>query len=295
MSTALLHYQQTLVYEGNTTLARLREDLGSLQNLDLRAERLRRQWFWTNLAVGAVLLVAVFIAISNDEVPRSLLGGLLGIPATLLVIGLIRHATVKRLDVENRRYQLAEELMRLLSRDMEKDAAFFIRMDLLPPTHEAKERKRAEVNGWNVTSYTDPWLTLRGRLLDGSRFSLTVRDHLELRKRWKRTSRGKHKLKTKKFEGLSAYLKVRPDPERLEPLRALGDALPKPRLPRGTEVEGLRVEEDAVVLELYLPGHWVPGRENLEADVSALDLLAAAFLGVYRLFDAPRASDERRL
>jgi len=289
MSSPLLTYQQSLVYEGDTTLARWREDARVLRSLDLRAERLRRQWLWTNVAVGLVLAFAVFVVIANEDLPRGARSVVLGFPATLLVIGLIRHATVKRLDVENRRYELVDALLGLLARDMKKDAGFFLRLDLLPPTHDSKARVRSQRDGWNISAYTDPWLTLRGRLLDGSRFSLTVRDHLEVRKRWKKTARGKMKLKEKRREGLSASLKVRPDDERLAPLRARTEALPRPKLPDAARVEGLRLDEDAVVLEGYLRGRWAtaPGGVG-EAEVSALDFLTATFVGVYRLIPERR-------
>ena len=286
MTSALNQFRESVVYESTTTFAGWQTDVAAIARLDARAERLRRQWFWTNVVLGVVLVACIAVTLEEiDALPRGFTGVLLGFPAVLLVGGLLRQATVKKLDVENRRYELVTALLKLLHRDMERDAQLFIRLDLLPADHRGKDRKRFESNGWDVVVYNDAWLTLRGRLQDGARFSLTVRDHLQNRRRWKRTG-SKSKLKTKQKQGLSATLKLKLDGDALGRLEAAAARAPALKLPPGATMEPLRMEEGAAVLDVYVQGRWSaePGEVG-----SGLDLLALMFVGLYQLAGAPGA------
>lgn len=289
MPAAPRHLKEGYVYEGTVTLDEWRKDLAHLRLMDTRAEALRKTWYRINVIVGVVLVACIlFGLVALESLPRGSYAVVLGVPAILLVIGLIRHAAVKRHDAENRRYELAGALLELLARDLERGEPFYLQLGMLPADHPSKDRQRLEVNGWHVTAYTDPWLTLRGRLLDGTRFTLTVREQLQQRTRWKRTARGKYKQKEKTKQGARAALKLRPDAEKLERLRAAAAGKPALRLPPEARVEGLAVEDDAALLQAFLPGKWTPGSGGGR---SALDLLALMFIGMYQLMgEAPAAA-----
>jgi len=257
MASALELFNKSLLYENTTTVAGWWQDADLLRAVEQRGKRLRRQWYRANVLVGLALLGCIVMAVTHqDTLQPGFMGVLLGFPAVLLVIGLIRQSTVTEREVEGHRRELTVSLLTVLRREMADDAPLAIRLDLLPVEDASKPRERSTVDGWTVDTYVDPWLTLSGRFRDGVTFSLDLREHLVDRKGWERSQNGEPTLKHQREGVLEVTLKLTPSAETArtpQDVPALGSKL---ELPLEAQVVGLRMEAGTAVLEVLVREPW---------------------------------------
>lgn len=198
------------------------------------------------------------------------------------------HRHRRRANTENRRYALAHAVLSVLRRDMAPDEPVRLRLDLRPPNISAKlaNTTKQDVFGGaaRVGRFVDPWLSLQGRLLDGTRFALSLTQATTV-KNVVKGRKNKFKTKTKSKERATLELRVKPDKvpglERVAQ-RAQG-AL---QLARHVRVRRFQGAADRLAVEVgFLSGDdgddtaWVQSRRQC-----ALQM----FLGLYQVIHAAK-------
>ncbi|HSP79263.1 MAG TPA: hypothetical protein VLQ93_12080, partial [Myxococcaceae bacterium] len=140
-----------------------------------------------------------------------------------------------------------------------------------------------------VTYYQDPWLSLRGRLLDGTHFQLGMVQKLQKRSRWVRNYRGKNKYKSKSKERALAWVQLRVKPEKHPQLEQLGrQARGAVRLPPGSSIRGLDVTAESISLEVVVGHDWEAAGAGIEKE-NASRLFAMMLMSCYQVLNLSRS------
>jgi hypothetical protein len=128
--------------------------------------------------------------------------------------------------------------------DLADDATLDADVELRPPSLVTRELERG---AWKCKVYVQPWLRLRGRFVDGTRFEVKAVERREVRTCWKRGRSGK--MKSKRKERSAALLDVSLSPQRAGDLSVHAERLTKAvQLPSSTELVRARAEADALSL-----------------------------------------------
>jgi hypothetical protein len=203
------------------------------------------------------------------------------------------RALSSRLDLENRRYELVTRLVRLLQADTAPQEPMTVELDFRPATHSDKfSGESATANGWTVKSYVDRWLSLQTRLLDGTHLRVEMLERTGKRSRSKRSSSGRYKTKYKTLSDALVRVRLQVKPEKYQHLGRLGararDAV---KIPLGSRLKSLSVEEDRLEMTVLMKGTW--GVENERTQVNAVQVMAMSLLSLYQLLNLSRALDKK--
>jgi hypothetical protein len=174
------------------------QDVGALRIFDAGHEALERRWrrlmtfgfggAFASLFIGGMVSSAVGQAWPMLAVP-ALLG--LGIG------GALRKRHWGRFNLANERYELLAAACRLLKADLPRDGTVEAALNLDRAEQAQYLTGQRERGRWKCKLYVQPWLRLRGRLVDGTRFDVRAVERQEVRTCWKTTARGKRKYKRK--------------------------------------------------------------------------------------------------
>lgn len=293
------------IYRATVPCPQIIEDLQQLVEFDALKEKHQARAAKVGiltLAAGALCLFVGFIAMDGEGVGMPLAWA--GTALALVGIGaFIVRARHQRLNLENRRYELASCLVGLLRADIAPDEPVTLELDLRPADHEDKYQNESKTrSGWNVKHYLDTWLSLQGRLLDGTHFRVEMTERTQERKRTKTNVRGKTKYQSKQKSDALLRVRLRVKPERYQHLGRLGhQAEGAVQLLKGTQLKELTVEADRVDMTLHLASPWSAGEEpppgpgsgTRPAPLNGQRMVAMALLSLYQLLNLSRAIDKK--
>ncbi|WP_223641049.1 hypothetical protein [Corallococcus sp. EGB] len=280
MAVNVTRFHEVFRYQSRAPVPDLLKDLEVLARLDARAEGLRRtlRWSgWLTAIPGGLMATVTYVVwaatLKREEIIEAgarLLKLTGGVGGALLVVGLLLlfwRFTLRRRDLDNRRYGLARVLLRRLQMDLAPNAPVRLKLDLSPPDELDKRVKQGMVGWWNTDFFVDPWFMLETRLADGSFVRIRMVERLQKRERSKRSASGKSRTKTKTKGFARLEVSVRVKPARypgLERLKARAtDAV---RLPRNIELERVRVAADRMSLRARLSDRWMAKAEREPGD-----------------------------
>lgn len=303
MTPDLGRFKKTLIYSRRAPIDALLEDLDALRAFDRGQEKVLR--LWTIVGVVGLLLLGVVFVLSlapprpghAAKVPWPLLFGLSG---AMAVVGFVVRITHSRRNLEDRRYVLAERVLRFLRRDTRPEAEVFLEIDFRRPNIKPKHVGDGQVGPWSVKHYTDRWLKVRGRLLDGTAYQLdAIEKHQARRKTYRgRSGKTKSKSKTKSAAELVLGLKVKTRRyPRLHALHGLTqEAREAVRLPEWAALKAYHVhapegsEVGTLVLRSATKQDWscAPAGQP-EGPTSGVRWFALTFLSLYQVLNYARA------
>jgi hypothetical protein len=295
MALDLDRFKRTLIYEARGPVAAVRADLEALRAFDADVERRQAQGTRIGCAglIGIVAGVSIIKPASASQNAFLAAVGLAAVGLIAAVVGFVRRAVYKRINLENRRYELLGRVLALLEKDMRPDADVAVKLDLRPASHAEKLARKGKAGDWNVSYYTDRWLTLVGRLVDGTRYTLVLLAKVQARSRWARGRSGKMKYKTKSKGSSDAILRLKVKPDRYRHLADLAaDARSAVQLPAGARVKAIQLEPGAALLRVAATDGWddvAPG--NTASKPSGAHLVAMMFVSLYQVLNLSRAID----
>ena len=300
-------FQKTSVYKSNSSPATVIAQLSSMRHMDKRIEKTRKRYLLLCLAggVSAVLGVILCFAASSSFGSNGLfvaLGGLLllaGLPA--LIWGAICLNSSSMRDVPDRRYEAALGILKLVSKDLERDSLVNIHLDCRPHNHKSKKVRTGKVSYWNVKFHVDSWLVLRGSFADGTKFSMMLIEKHQDRSRKKRSASGKikHKSKIKTSSEAILQLKIKPkkNPEMVSGWQ--GKAKSKTaavRLPEWTQRKSLDAQGDRITLRSTTKSSWdvinPSSKSGAKVQRDGVKWMAMMFLSLYGVLDATRSNQK---
>ena len=177
--------------------------LGPLAEGDRRTDALR-------LAAGLIALVAATIAVIGFVARGP--GIIVGIVcAVVAATAFGSRLALRRRDMPDALRRFVVPLLLVLREELGRHEPVTLRVDLVGAQQPRKRlgERRWNAHGRHVTErrYADPWLSGETRLVDGTRLSWEIVDHVRQRDQSRRNPRGKLKSKTKLK--VKRYLTVR--------------------------------------------------------------------------------------
>ncbi|AFE03354.1 hypothetical protein COCOR_00227 [Corallococcus coralloides DSM 2259] len=276
MAVNVSRFHERFRYQSRAPVPDLLEDMEVLSQLDARAEGQRRALEWsgwfTALPGGVMAAVTYGVwagTVERDEITEAgaqllKVTGVVG--GSLLVVGLLLFLwryTLKPRDLDNRRYGLAQVLLRRLEMDLAPDAPVRLKLDLRPPDVLDKRVRQDLVGWWNTDFFVDPWFMLETRLADGAFVQISMVERVQKRERSKTSASGKTRTKTKRKGFAQLSVSVRVKPKRYPGLERLKvRATAATRLPRKVELERVRVAPGRLLLRARLSDEWVARAER---------------------------------
>ena len=210
MSDMIDRLRQDLHYSVSAPAEQIYADIQQLREFDRENEKQESTWGW--VGCGGVMCIvagvaAVFILFEQGLAPVGIGVGVLGL--VVAIVGFAFKMKYGRFNLDDVRYELLGELVRLLDTDMGENEPFQVKVDFTPHNDQRHFVRKGKAGHWNAKYYNHSYLELGGRLLDGSKFSLAMIEKQQDRHRYKTNARGKVKSKSKTKSGGEAAVIVK--------------------------------------------------------------------------------------
>lgn len=286
----IVQFKRALVYDGQVSPAELKASLQEIREIDSGSERVKRMTAWIMiLSVLAGIGLWVGFIVTKQKIPGLVLAALgCGL---VFVIAMFYRLMKGKYDLPNRRYELVHDLAGMLGRDMAKDAAFDLKLDLARANDSRKKTGQDKVGLWDVTYYQDPWLSLSGRLVDGTAFEISMLDRVQMRKRWARSSSGKNKLKTKSKSATLASVNLFPKQKKYSNLPQVVDRTPLMlKLPRWCQVKKLTANPERLMVTTVTSEEWSVRRCDPKTQYCGTEAVTTMLLSLYQVLHTSKAA-----
>ncbi|HIF01264.1 MAG TPA: hypothetical protein EYG03_29045 [Planctomycetes bacterium] len=297
------HLKKTHKYQRTAPASAVLADLDAIRNIDGDAEHQVRFWtriLWLGMLalVGGLGLFVVNLDLVGGVVDvAGLVGGGVGVVGlATIVFAVIRRFLHGQLDVDDRRYELAAGILTYLSRDMAADEQVSVEIDFRPHNHKSKFVEKGKVGYWNAKFYVDPWIILKGRFLDGTKYAVSMIEKQQDRHRTKRSASGKLKTKTKTKNASEAIVTLKVKQKRYPELSAHASTVDASsvRLPGWVSVKTVGVEEEGLTLRSTTKLGWdvySPGEREQEHD--GVHWIAMKFMYLYSLLNQAKKAKHK--
>jgi hypothetical protein len=247
-------FRRTLRYQRAAAPDEIADDLDELARFDAIQEQGQRRWrrLMVTGIVGLFVSPCVGGALSEGTSVPGLGFVLAGAFLIFAVVAGLLMRRWGRFNLPNERYQALRALCRLVKADLPDQAPVDVDLDLARPSRLVRELERGV---WKCKVYVQPWLRLRGRLVDGTRFEVRAVERQEVRTCWKQTSRGKqkHKRKVKSTALLDVTLAAKS--ARAGDLSAHGALLTRAvQLPEQSQLVRAQATAEELALRARVPG-----------------------------------------
>jgi hypothetical protein len=265
------------------------EDLSTISNLDNEAEIQKKKWTKLLIVSVVALLLSWFLGPTLGVAQYALLGA----SFFLLVTSGVKLFTEGKMDTEDRRYELVQEMLKLISSDIDDGTPLKLHMNLNKPNRKENADGEASVYGWKVKYYRDPWLEVRGRFLDGTKFQVMALEKYQHRSKWKTSASGKKKHKTKTKTATEFIINLRFKSTRYPNMEALTEkARGAVKLPSGLLIKSVELSAGQASLRTNTKTTW-HGVESDEPGLNASHGLASMFLSLYQILNLSRDTSKR--
>ena len=283
-------FRRSLSYSSTATPSEVLRDLDAIRNLDANAEH--NNHFWNLVIAGCVLvLLAAIPAMMAELVVVAMLLGTAGLISLCVSIG--RKVHNNRLDVANRRYELVTEVLGYLGKDIGPDETVTVQIDFRPHNHKAKFDRKGKAGKWNVKYFVDTWLTLSGRLMDGTKFNISMIEKHQDRSRRSTSRSGKTKWKSKTKGSSEAILQLKVKPRRYPNLSAFAGTADANafQLPPSINVKAFFADDETVRLRTTSAMQWdVYPIQERPGKHDGVTWLATKLMTLYGLLNSARQS-----
>ncbi|GAB4569549.1 MAG: hypothetical protein Tsb0020_23770 [Haliangiales bacterium] len=285
MAVDTREFARTLTYARQAGPAEVLEDLQTLREIDAHSES--KVALWGTVKTACVVAAIAAVALGLMVHVASGLGAAIGFAVGALVAQQRRRVHA-RLDIENRRYEMTQNVVRLLAADMAPDAGLAVHIDFGAADALHKRSDSETVGEWDVERFRDPWLSLAGRFVDGTRYRVRFSHELQKRSRWKRSASGKRKYKSKRKSKNVAAIELRPKASKYPHLPSLARALDETvQLPEYAELAHAELDGDRITLKALVRDGW---RED---GLRASHVIAMMLLSGYQVLNAAKAIGRR--
>ncbi len=262
-------------YKNSLPLKALNKELREISTLQRHVGKLVKTWsgragwtwflFWT-LVIGGV------IALFNQLIP--LVGIMLAAATPLLIVGILFsrkkkfYNSLNFKDAERNtfaRYNVLKALLDGLERDNTKQKSLSLLLDFGKPEKPRKllwEKEHPRHPERKVKRYQDPFLELKGRLVDGSVYRLRLRENFETIE-WR--NENNNSRRREKHKGYDIRLKLTPNPRCYSPRAELvGNAIPAVKLPPACYLKSMLWKNNQLIIRVKL----APQNEEKQMEAS---------------------------
>ena len=279
-------FGETLVLEDTAPIPALQQDIEALRGFDKHHEAEQSKHGKRGCLSGVVAFVCVFLAVPTVGISLVATVGL----TIYALVSLKRYLHAAQRNTENRRYELVAAALKLLQADTGEEAPVALSLDLRAADRKETKTGEGKVGIWSVTYHQHPWLRMRGRLLDGTSWTLTATERMQVRRKTYRTSRGKTKSKTKKKSATVFGLALTPKEKRYGAMTGLAQqAQAALQLPEWAGAKRVSAEEGGLVLKTMTKAAWdEPAPAGKVSGPRGSQLVGLMFLSLYQLLNTNR-------
>jgi hypothetical protein len=282
-------FATTLLVDDTAPIPALQRDIEALRGFDRLVEGEESKYGKRGCIFGALTFASLFLLPITMGISL-----LLTIPLVVfLVLSIKSYVRFSRQNTENRRYELVSSALRLLAADTGEESPVALHLDLRPADRKETRVREGKVGVWSVTWHEHAWLRMRGRLLDGTSWTLSATERLQVRRKTYRTSRGKTKSKTKKKSATVFGLALDPKEKRYGSMAGLAQqAQAAVQLPPWAGTKRVTAEADGLVLKTLTKTMWdepAPGaKPGASKAPRGSQLVGMMFLSLYQLLHTSR-------
>lgn len=167
---------KTFTRDGNIKI--ILKELDELEKEDNIAEKIikRANWIITISAVCLMLSVFILSRFPSIFVPFFFIFFL------MLVISIIKRISYGRLDFEDRKIEIAKNFLQKISEDIPENKRIFLEFN----SDGYLKHGKKEVIRRNKINYKDIWFTTKGKLQDGNKFRVIVKQIVRRKEKPKR-------------------------------------------------------------------------------------------------------------
>lgn len=297
MSFDAQQFRKQRIYEATSPVPQVLKDLQYIAGLDRYARQQRQKlkpiqgWCFAGLTLSGLLIMFSGMV---GVLPLVLLAGTAFVTSAVgVVIVSMRIESWKNLDLPNLRYNLPQEILTLVERDMDAKTAVAIALDF--------ENSRVKCiastdhpyrSGWTRESLAHPWMTMNGTFLDGTDFELGLTQLYSRSYGYKTSQSGKRKYKSKtKIKGLLLSLELNFSRKRYGAVSVLKDKIiDAVQLPDNAQVKSLRVSDRKLLLQVKLS----PDALMLLTTGTIYPAVASMFLSLYHVLNLAQKLSKSR-
>lgn len=283
-SQDLSRFKSSLQYQCSILPKQALEDFEFLRQFDKRYE------FVGGLSICLILIgviggIAGIILFNQDYGPVGI--GALVTSVVILLIGGGLRFSFSRLNLEDRRYELAAGVIDFIRRDLHPESKVEIDIDFSHHNHERNFVRAGRVRQWNVKYYSNTWLILKGRLLDGNHFKLVVIEKQQDRSCKKRSRSGKVKHKSKTKNSSELICAIKPKVKNYRFTKGLVGQLKKnTRLPKWVHLKSIRVSKGVINIRSNTTIPWDVSRGQEKQQRDGVQWSVMSLLAIYRTLNA---------
>ncbi len=288
--------KRTLRYDAAVPLAELAADIEVMRAFDRLNEQKSKLWMRVGCSTLVVFAMAALVTLNlADRGPVGSMGVVTGALLVAVVAAFIRMKSFSAGDLPNERYELVGGLAELLAADMADGGEFSVDLAFGPTETSGHGTGGPDTIGlWKVAHFAQQWLQLSGRLLDGTRFRLTVTERVQRRTRWARSASGKTKRKSKAKTRTEFALQLRPKAGKYPHLGRLGDHVQGVvKLPGPVQCKRIESDGRALLLRAQTKVPWTvdspDGASAHDFDpggrIDGLAIVGSMFLSLFRVIN----------
>jgi|GEM_PF-2111988 len=288
MSIKLLEFKRDLIYRDRVSPRDLPASIELIRKWDQKAKRIAPgNWKFALIPLGIFSVWTLLFLISGAPQTfahrRSMIVaiGMIAVTIGFSLYLLFYKLVFQKYNFSNRRYELVEELAKILQRDMSSKAKITLMLDLSAPMSSSKLLSKGSVGSWKVKYFEDPWLRLQGSFLDGTDFEIRLIDRHQLR--WKYTG-GKNKYKSKTKEATLFSVQLSPTPERYPDVaNQSNQALNLMKLPEWVRVKKVLVKKNELSVVAAAAANWSVRSVDSSTPHNAAEVIVRMLLSLYQV------------
>ncbi|OUL22808.1 hypothetical protein BV378_23090 [Nostoc sp. RF31YmG] len=265
MPINVLKFRKNLIYTAkanvNTVIADLQELAGTDQLAELQQSKYAKRALHYFYGVIGCFILGFMLLFLVEKIPAvSLVILALFLAIIILLFAIIyeffKKFKLRKLNIINYRYIVAQRLVEMLARDMDAASELEIQLSFKPTKIKeniAETLPHPTKRDWKIDKYQNEWLILTGHLLDKTRFLLTATEGSKTQYGWKRSS-GKSKYKTKTTDiGLDVVLSLNYPQRRYGAIKILQNEVSSAiKLPYLVHMRNIKLTEKAVHLSVRM-------------------------------------------
>lgn len=294
-----------LKYNQNQTVDKILQDIDGIRKFDAVHEEHEREAAKHGLIGAAVMMGGIGICVGGGLVGDTLGTGIIVVGAicafagfVYMVMSIITKFKNAKFNLDDKRYECLGGLLKLLSADTAKDANVAAAIDFGNDIRDDLLLRIGKVGPWEVKYYESAWFSLTGQLLDGTKYSISIKEKIQQRSKSKISASGKHKVKHKSKSGEEISLRVRVKAKRYPNLADVAaDAQAAVQLPNYAAVKSFKFDATDIALTVSIRDElsqqhnlWRSVKSNAPEKVAEqvnerVQLIAMMMLSVYQVLN----------
>lgn len=287
MAINLKTFAKDLTYQADTSVRQIFKDLKELAEIKQLAEQ-KVPYFSKLVGWGVALIIFLWFFALTNFLNARIFGFIMFVIVIISTIFcFIKLSYYKKLKLRDARCELPKKILSMVNRDRTPKSNVKILIHFTPADKMGKKIQtlpHPSKRDWKLDIFEDQWLTLEGKFIDSTNFSLTLTDLN--RTAYGNNARGKSKSKNKP-KGTEINLKLSFPSKKYGSIHVIQKAAPEAvKLPEYVNLKRMKVTSKAIDLTVNTP--LILSQEGLYQTITMM------FLSLYQVLNFAKMLSKRR-